>query len=157
MFKTTLSRAAAHAERQPLIKFLGKRTIPSMSNSAPPYLIRHLTFIPQPPSTTLPPSTQPPHPPLFPARAPHPSPHTANTHSNTAPSAATSAPTAQLARSPAVTSAPSPLLRASSSTAASFPLVSDALHTPRRRLRRLRPAALLWCAEVPMSAVVVFC
>lgn len=34
MFKTSLSRAAAHAERQPLIKFLGKRTIPGMSNSS---------------------------------------------------------------------------------------------------------------------------
>lgn len=31
MFKATIRRAAAHAERKPLIKFLGKRTIPSMS------------------------------------------------------------------------------------------------------------------------------
>ncbi|KFY45316.1 hypothetical protein V495_03044 [Pseudogymnoascus sp. VKM F-4514 (FW-929)] len=35
MFKTTLSRAAAHAERKPLIKFLGKRTVPASVDHTP--------------------------------------------------------------------------------------------------------------------------
>lgn len=35
MFKATIRRAAAHAERKPLIKFLGKRTIPTSVDHTP--------------------------------------------------------------------------------------------------------------------------
>lgn len=35
MFKATLRRAAAHAERKPMIKFLGKRTTPESVDHTP--------------------------------------------------------------------------------------------------------------------------
>ena len=65
MFKTTLSRAAAHAERQPLIKFLGKRTVPckpklppltshASSNTFPASVDRTPAVHPASPSSALP-------------------------------------------------------------------------------------------------------
>jgi hypothetical protein len=105
MFATKALRqasAAAHAERTPMIKFLGKRTIPCMSILPISSQYLNLTKT-QLPSTThhthtqyhqptnCPQISHPPSPP------PHRSPPTANKHNNTARSAATPVSPRQMA------------------------------------------------------------